>query len=224
MIKYKVGDLITAAQNGEVNVIAHGCNCFNAMGSGIAPLIAAAFPAAKEADQDTEKGSRSKLGTFSYANMWNPRPGPIGLLQIYNLYTQYRYGRRADGKINLNYGAFVSSFQSMLKDLESYDGVAKIGIPKIGAGLGGGDWDIISDLLEAITPKEIDVTVYVIDPLELPVIFSDKQLVTLDTKHFKEKVEECGSLWTVDHLPPNYFNLLKNRTLTVHDTVYIEVV
>ena len=39
MIKYKVGDLIEALKNHEVDAIGHQCNCFHVMKSGIAPLI-----------------------------------------------------------------------------------------------------------------------------------------------------------------------------------------
>jgi len=39
MIRYVDGDLVQMAKEGKFDVIAHGCNCFCAMGAGIAPQI-----------------------------------------------------------------------------------------------------------------------------------------------------------------------------------------
>lgn len=38
------GDLIALDMAGKFDVIVHGCNCFHAMGAGIAKTIATAFP------------------------------------------------------------------------------------------------------------------------------------------------------------------------------------
>jgi len=43
----------------------------------------------------------------------------------------------------------------------------KVGLPKIGAGLGGGDWSIISKIIEEEL-GEFDVTIYVLDEKEIP--------------------------------------------------------
>lgn len=67
MLKYKKGCLIKAAKSGEVDVIAHQCNCFNNMGAGIAPQIKKAFPEAWHVDRNTIKGDRGKLGSLSWA-------------------------------------------------------------------------------------------------------------------------------------------------------------
>ena len=50
------GDLVAMAQQGQFDVIVHGCNCFCAMGAGIAKSIRRAFPQAYEADLKTRKG------------------------------------------------------------------------------------------------------------------------------------------------------------------------
>lgn len=64
MIKYKIGDLLEAARNEEVHVIAHCCNCFVTMGSGIAPQIKKAYPYAFAADQGTTRGDPKRWEPF----------------------------------------------------------------------------------------------------------------------------------------------------------------
>jgi len=78
------GDLIKLALDGEFNVILHGCNCFNTMGKGLALNIKKTFPEAFKSDQNTIKGDRNKLGTYSCASS-------RGII-IVNCYTQYYYG------------------------------------------------------------------------------------------------------------------------------------
>jgi len=51
----RVGDLLDLASNGELDVIIHGCNCFNTMGAGIAKLIKSRWPEAYQADLSTKR-------------------------------------------------------------------------------------------------------------------------------------------------------------------------
>ena len=158
--KYKVGDLIEAAKSGEVDVIAHGCNCYCAMGNGIAPLIKAAFPAAWKADLQTKKGSKEKLGTFSYAIQDS--------VIIGNLYTQFGFWGRNKGLRDLDYNAMYDSM-SMFKHMlvQRFGDRVRIGLPKIGAGLAGGDWNVIEAMIKSIF-FDCDVTVYVLKEWEIP--------------------------------------------------------
>lgn len=167
-MQYKVGDLITALRQGEVSAIGHGCNCFNTMKSGIAPKIATAFPSAWIADQQTLKGDVFKLGTFS---LGKASPGRF----IFNLYSQFGFWGRTSNppKMDLKYDALASSLRNMDNYLESYcNRYGKspedmpIGLPKIGAGLAGGDWKVI----EKIISEEIvlfPVTIYVLKETDL---------------------------------------------------------
>ena len=150
-MKYKTGNLIEAAINGDVDVIIHQCNCFVNMGSGIAPQIKHAFPAAWQADQTTVKGSKDKLGTFSY--------GIEGNLLIFNAYGQYGYWKQADNKINTDYRALESALSAIAEFLSSNCPDAKIGLPKIGCGLGGGDWTVVSQIIDRTLGK-FNVTVF----------------------------------------------------------------
>ncbi|WP_223652756.1 macro domain-containing protein [Hymenobacter psoromatis] len=131
------GDLIQKAENGEFDVIVHGCNCFCTMGAGIAKTIKQVFPAAYQADLATVKGDRAKLGSYSLAQVNNAgKP-----LAIVNAYTQYQW-RGAGRKVD--YTAARQVFQQ-IKD--AFTG-KRIGYPAIGAGLAGGDWTIIAAIIE----------------------------------------------------------------------------
>jgi len=142
------GDLIKLALEGKFDVIIHGCNCFCTMGAGIAKGIKSEFPEAYEADLKTEKGNKDKLGTYS--NAITERNGYK--IIIINAYTQHHYkGRR----MKADYEAIRSVFK---KIKSNYPG-RKIGYPKIGAGLAGGDWNIISEIIEEELKNENHVLV-----------------------------------------------------------------
>lgn len=130
------GDLIALAIAGDFDVIIHGCNCQNTMGAGIARSIKQQFPAAYEADKATAKGSREKLGTYSSATVdCDGRD-----LTIVNAYTQFNWRGRG---IKADYDAIRSVFARIKNDFSG----ERIGYPLIGAGLAGGDWGVISQII-----------------------------------------------------------------------------
>ena len=131
-MKVVQGDLIKLALQGEFDVIVHGCNCFCTMGAGIAATIKNIFPEAYTADCNTAKGSKIKLGTFTQATVNN--------VTVVNAYTQYDFR----GRKNADYRAIRDAFRA-IKD--TFSG-KKIGYPLIGAGLAGGDWNVISKIID----------------------------------------------------------------------------
>jgi O-acetyl-ADP-ribose deacetylase (regulator of RNase III) len=160
-LKYKIGDLIKAAVDGEVNVIAHCANCFNTMKSGIAPQIVKMFPEAGEVDQETIKGDRSKLGSATAAY------DEFHKVLVVNLYGQYNYGREK-GKVYVDYDALRCDFGIMRDCMYKVDN-RKIGLPRLAAGLSGGDWLIIEQIInDELTSYNYDVTIYVLDKSDIP--------------------------------------------------------
>jgi O-acetyl-ADP-ribose deacetylase (regulator of RNase III) len=131
------GDLLALARQGQFDLVAHGCNCMCDMGKGIALSIKREFPSAYWADLQTEKGSRLKLGTFSSATI-ETASGP---LVVVNAYTQFDW-KGKEGKAD--YDAIRNVMHSLARDFPS----SRIGYPKIGAGLAGGDWSIISAIID----------------------------------------------------------------------------
>ena len=140
-MKVVEGDIVQLALQGEFDIIVHGCNCFCTMGSGVARAIREAFPEAYEADCKTVKGDKGKLGKISKVTV--ERNGHD--ITIVNAYTQYRYGR--DGKQYLDYDALKLA----MREVAAIATVPKltIGYPMIGAGLAGGDWKLILEIIDS---------------------------------------------------------------------------
>jgi O-acetyl-ADP-ribose deacetylase (regulator of RNase III) len=150
------GDLIKLALDGQFDVIVHGCNCFNTMGAGIALQIKQHFPEVYDIDQKTLKGDRNKLGTFtnyiynlsktklgtatSYVYNLSNNEKVTHTLRVVNGYTQYAFWDTSENKkCLLDYEALRSVFKTIKNEFSGL----RIGYPKIGCDLAGGDWSIV---------------------------------------------------------------------------------
>ena len=133
MLKHTKGNLLDLAEAGDFDVVVQGCNCFNAMGGGIAREIRERYPMAMLADNETVKGDYNKLGNYTTAF--------TGKFLIVNAYTQYNM---STGEDVFEYMAF----QLILQKLVRAYGDRRIGLPYIGMGLAGGDKDIIIPMIE----------------------------------------------------------------------------
>lgn len=145
------GNLIDLALEGHFDVIVHGCNCFNTMGSGIAKEIKERLPEAYKVDQETVKGDRSKLGGFTFTDVCRGDEW----FTVINMYTQYSYGGQKD---HFEY----EKFREGLENLNTFLPLgSKIGFPKIGAGLAGGDWKRIKQIIyESLPNHEVAIVYY----------------------------------------------------------------
>lgn len=151
------GDLIKLAEQGEFDIIIHGCNCFHAMGSGIARQLADRYPEVAEADKKTEYGDRSKLGKWTEVIVEN-------VFTVVNAYTQYRWSSGSDV---FEYEAFQQFLKLFAESVLYCPSRIKIGFPQIGAGLAGGDWSRISKMIEKFSEDVAcyaDVTVVEYQP------------------------------------------------------------
>lgn len=149
------GDLIELAKRAEFDVIAHGCNCRSQMGAGIAPQMAKAF-GCNSFPMERIGTDMNKLGNIDYQTfvlgenaIWSLEDGKNNRdepeLTVVNAYTQFNYGRNhSDGDdIPFSYEAFTLCMRKMNYQFKG----KKIGLPKIGAGLAGGNWRIIKSII-----------------------------------------------------------------------------
>ncbi len=143
MLKHTKGNLLDLAEKGEFDIIVHGCNCQNTMGSGIAKEIRERYPDAYDADtrQDQFFGNNYrylKLGNYSEVNVY-PSSGKF---KIINAYTQFNFVPR--GVDHFEYDSFKVILQKLYHFYGNYD----FGFPYIGMGLAGGDKERIIASLE----------------------------------------------------------------------------
>lgn len=158
MINYTKGNAISKFLDGQFDAFAHGCNCFNRHGRGIALEVKRRLPEMTKADARTQEGSREKLGGFSFHDY------PFG--RGINLYTQYTWNNKDD---MLKLWAVRDGFERIFEWMVA-NGKTTLVIPKIGAGLARGHmseeeaWDAVSDIVERTCPEGITVTVVEYDP------------------------------------------------------------
>lgn len=151
-IKYVKGDVIKAFKAGDINIFAHGVNCQGVMGSGIAKQVRRELPELYQVYIDlVDVKDLGDISLHQYKNdQW-----------AYNLYSQKFYGT---DKRHLNYGALNKALLHMRWQIlnEGYYPLSQltVGLPKIGAGLGGGNWNVIEELIESSLEDFKDVFVY----------------------------------------------------------------
>jgi O-acetyl-ADP-ribose deacetylase (regulator of RNase III) len=93
----------------------------------------------------------NRLGSFSMVRI------PEEKLRIYNAYGQLNYGKGRQ----INYDALRSSLSEIAEDLDTFatrirNGELRIGAPRLGAGLAGGEWKTIETILSAF-PYDIEI-------------------------------------------------------------------
>lgn len=148
------GDLLDFGAAGRFDVIIHGCNCMHRMGKGIALSVRQRFPAAFEADKATKRGSKEKLGTYTSVTV---ECDDGHSLTIVNAYTQFHFSHKRGQ--NADYDAIRAVFRKIKQDFSG----KRIGYPLIGAGLAGGDWKIISEIIDEELKGE-DHTLVLFEP------------------------------------------------------------
>ena len=169
-MKYTNGNLITAFKEGEINAIAHQCNCTFGLGAGIAKIIADEFPHVVELDRkhrESNKNTPEKiLGSYLTTSCnygW-----------IANLYGQFYTGSPANDYFDTFEQRCNWLRSSLLKLIETprfkFDFDLKWGIPLLASGLaadrnkkiGLTNLEYFQKYIEPLIPKDIDITVYYI--------------------------------------------------------------
>jgi O-acetyl-ADP-ribose deacetylase (regulator of RNase III) len=160
-MKYLHGNLLDMAEAGKFDIIIQGCNCQNTMGSGIAKQIKERYPKAYLVDQLTQKGDTAKLGKFTQAHISHRDTSGNFMnsnFTVINAYTQWGFGSHV---VHLDYDALENVFKQikLLYDMNP-QAPARIGIPMIGAGLAGGFWPSIEEIIDKIGFSNLTCVVY----------------------------------------------------------------
>lgn len=162
IVKTVKGDLVKLFKAGAFEAIAHGCNTQNMMGAGIADQIHRELPEAFEADTQFHKrfenndkerhkampamGGELSVGHTQYG-------------QVYNLYTQIYPGK------NASYQLLHRAMQNLNKFCQQRS-IRRVGVPLIGAGIGGLDIIAAMVIIHSCTPNlDVVVVVWDQDPL-----------------------------------------------------------
>lgn len=138
------GDIVNAKEQ----IIIHQVNCQNKMGSGVAKALYEKYPEVKTQYHsfcdDWEKQGGAKETLLGQVCVVDTRDGKT----VINCYSQLDYGY--DGKQYTDYDAIRECFSRIVSLLRINDLTdVNIAIPYMyGCGLGGGDWEKVSRIIE----------------------------------------------------------------------------
>ena len=131
-----IGDLLNVTDG----IICHQVNCRRVAGTGLALQIRNRWPEW----HDVFRANRPHLGDIHY---WRADTNLI----IASLYSQYDYGR---SQRRTNYAA-LGSCMMMLRNFDNMDN-KHICFPYFyGCGLGGGDWEIVRQIITDALPDAV---------------------------------------------------------------------
>lgn len=145
--KYIKGDITET----ELKYIAHGVNCQNKIGSGVAKALYTKFPDVKVNYHEyfkTHTIGKINLGKILYT--YDDSTGK----NIANCFTQNEFGY--DGKRYVNYASVLQCFRILKDNCKGYI----LAIPKIGCGLAGGNWEFMEQLINDTVGEDLEIWVY----------------------------------------------------------------
>lgn len=162
-IEYRKGDLFHHNLPGKV-MLAHGCNAQGVMGSGVAKAFKELYMHAYLDYQEhlIHQLSRNALGTVAYYQM--PYGIDGSMTRLASMITQEFYGK--DDKKYVSYDAIHQCFKSAINECLNFK-IDYLIFPRIGAGLGGGDWRVIESIIESACDD------FLVDPNKLKLICFD---------------------------------------------------
>lgn len=151
----KIGDILSA----EAGLIIHGCNAQGVMGAGLAAQVKSKWPDCyatyRKFCKDFKNNREEMLGEII------PYAVPRTQIVIINAITQIDFGK--GGKRYVSYKAIDAAFNTVA-EIAARCGMI-VHYPLIGAGLAGGDWAIISDIIETAFSKypQVERTLWIYD-------------------------------------------------------------
>lgn len=153
MIKITKGNLLEADAEALVNTV----NCVGYMGKGIALQFKQAYPDNFKAYQDACKAGEVRPGhifIYNRDSMFNPK-------YIINFPTK----RHWRGKSNIQ--DIEDGLNALIKEIKHYK-IKSVGIPPLGCGLGGMDWNVVRPMIEKAFREIPEVTGLLFAPKGAP--------------------------------------------------------
>lgn len=154
---------VSVKDNSSTVLVPHVCNNVNAFGAGFAAQVADKFPTVKM--NFHLLGNTAKLGQVQYVSVDKNSVHKNEII-FANMIAQNKLISRSNPR-PLNYGALVyamndiRSYIHRLKQSNSDIDKVEIHAPKFGAGLAGGNWSFIVDLIHDIW-SGLPVYIYVL--------------------------------------------------------------
>lgn len=129
------------------DIICHQVNCQGVMGSGVAKQVKEKYPKVYEEYKTfcENKKPEDLLGKSQFVSIYDDK-----LVGIINIFGQLNYGY--SGKCYTNYDALKKAFTTINRFIYiHFDYLPVLAFPyKFGCARGGGDWDIVSKMIEEI--------------------------------------------------------------------------
>jgi O-acetyl-ADP-ribose deacetylase (regulator of RNase III) len=140
MITYIVGDATDPQGQGK-KMIVHVCNDIGAWGLGFVVPLGTKFPKAKDEYKKlkADSGKRIPLGTVQFVDV-------AAEIVVANMVAQRGIVGQAPGTRPLSYDALLECLEKAGEHAQKND--LSIHAPRFGAGLAGGDWDVIALFIE----------------------------------------------------------------------------
>lgn len=130
----------------DYGIIAHQVNCKGGIGSGVAKALIDKWRKVKTQYHKFYEMYEDKTQLLGKFDLVNVAPN----VNVFNCFTQFDRGY--DGKLYTSYSAIETCFSNIAK-LET---PFPIHIPYLyGCGLGGGDWEIVSSIIDSKCPNVI---------------------------------------------------------------------
>lgn len=147
MLTYHKGNLFSV----NPTHILHGCNCQGVMGAGFARQIRQKYPTVFEEYRKycISRPPKDLLGDALVCN--------VDGVSIINAFTQLTCGNLPDYRY-VSYDAVARVFESITIFIP--DGSVYLDMPKICAGLGGADWNVIEAIIKSEVPDWVNIRVW----------------------------------------------------------------
>jgi O-acetyl-ADP-ribose deacetylase (regulator of RNase III) len=155
-IRYVTGDATRPSGDG-LRAIVHCCNNFGAWGAGFVVALSKVYPEAERSYREWDKRFRDRGETLPLGGV---QMVPVGDdVFVFNVVGQEGVGTRK-GQPPIRYEAIRAGLATVRGMLEGTPSMT-VHMPRMGAGLAGGDWLIIERIVHTeLVEHGIGVTVY----------------------------------------------------------------